>query len=101
MERRDEIELSSVVTTNAIPHREFHESESGLNQIQFITKKATQSLAFVMLMTVCFYNLIECLKNIYHRDISEINSDFSLGSVRTHENLTLSNSSYDFRIKNY
>jgi hypothetical protein len=101
MERRSEIELTGVVSTNPIPQREFREDEIGLSQIHFITKKATQSLAFVMLLAVCFYNIIECLKNIYHRDISEINSDFSLGMTRTHENLSLSNSSHDFRINNY
>jgi hypothetical protein len=85
----NETELTNVNCTYPALPQPLHQHE--INYAHFITRKATQSLGLMMIILISFYNIIECLKNIYSQDELKMNSDINLAQVKTSENSTFLN----------
>jgi hypothetical protein len=71
-----------------IRYFENQQLDNSQTKLGFLTRKGTRTLGIIMITVICFYNIIECLKNIYSQDNSPEKEDISFGMVKLQENFS-------------
>jgi hypothetical protein len=81
-------QLNDVIQVPQITYFENQQLDNAQSRFGFMTRKGTQAFGFIMITVICFYNIIECLENIYSQDNSPEKEDISFGMVKLQENFT-------------